>query len=254
MRSFALVAGVGALVLGSPLAAQVVAPNANATTEGTAAQFGVFVNGSASGSTFQTAYAASNFSTVPIGSQITAIGYRLDGGQTTQLNAISYSTFQLQIGQSANAIGSLSNTFADNLGADTVLAINGLSIPGGSFADAPGINPNPFYILTFGTPYIYTGGDLLVTIREAGNATPLSIDAVPAGGGTSTVAFVGDASATSGESGINFFNAPVIQLVFGSASAVPEPSTWTMMLLGFAGIGLAIRRRRAAKTSVLLAG
>jgi len=26
-------------------------------------------------------------------------------------------------------------------------------------------------------------------------------------------------------------------------SAVPEPSTWAMMLIGFAGIGLAMRRR-----------
>src|SRR5947209_2490446 len=173
MRNLALAAAVGALLLAAPASAQVVAPNANATTEGGAAQFGVFGNGNATGTTFQTAYAASNFSAIPIGSQITAIGYRLDGGQATQLNAISYSTFQLQIGQSANAIGSLSNTFADNLGADTVLAINGLSIPGGSFVDAAGINPNPFYLLTFDNPYIYNGGDLLVTVRDAGNSTAL---------------------------------------------------------------------------------
>jgi hypothetical protein len=30
------------------------------------------------------------------------------------------------------------------------------------------------------------------------------------------------------------------------AAAVPEPGTWAMMLLGFAGIGLATRRRKAA--------
>jgi hypothetical protein len=27
-------------------------------------------------------------------------------------------------------------------------------------------------------------------------------------------------------------------------SAVPEPATWALMLLGFAGIGLAMRRRK----------
>ena len=30
------------------------------------------------------------------------------------------------------------------------------------------------------------------------------------------------------------------------AAAVPEPATWAMMLIGFAGIGLAFRRRRPA--------
>jgi hypothetical protein len=29
-----------------------------------------------------------------------------------------------------------------------------------------------------------------------------------------------------------------------SAAAVPEPMTWAMMLLGFGGIGMAMRRRR----------
>jgi hypothetical protein len=29
--------------------------------------------------------------------------------------------------------------------------------------------------------------------------------------------------------------------------AVPEPSTWAMMLLGFGMVGVAVRRRKAAK-------
>lgn len=32
--------------------------------------------------------------------------------------------------------------------------------------------------------------------------------------------------------------------VFDSAGPVPEPATWAMMLLGFGGIGMAMRRRR----------
>jgi hypothetical protein len=31
---------------------------------------------------------------------------------------------------------------------------------------------------------------------------------------------------------------------FGTQTAVPEPATWAMMLLGFGGIGIAMRRRR----------
>ena len=34
-----------------------------------------------------------------------------------------------------------------------------------------------------------------------------------------------------------------------TAAAVPEPSAWAMMLLGFAGIGLALRRRRGTLTA-----
>ena len=37
-----------------------------------------------------------------------------------------------------------------------------------------------------------------------------------------------------------------------SPSAVPEPMTWTMMFLGFAGIGLTMRRRRQVATSHLV--
>jgi hypothetical protein len=51
-----------------------------------------------------------------------------------------------------------------------------------------------------------------------------------------------------GEEGINFqfvSNAFINQ----PASAVPEPSTWAMLLLGFAGIGFMAYRRRANTTS-----
>ena len=36
----------------------------------------------------------------------------------------------------------------------------------------------------------------------------------------------------------------VLQILSGQLQAVPEPSTWAMMLLGFGAIGLATRRRR----------
>ena len=36
----------------------------------------------------------------------------------------------------------------------------------------------------------------------------------------------------------------LIQVLSGQIQAVPEPATWAMMLLGFGGIGMAMRRRR----------
>ena len=35
-------------------------------------------------------------------------------------------------------------------------------------------------------------------------------------------------------------------IIFNGAGVVPEPATWTMMILGFGGIGAAMRRRRIA--------
>ncbi len=37
------------------------------------------------------------------------------------------------------------------------------------------------------------------------------------------------------------------------AAAVPEPATWAMMLVGFGGIGVAMRRRRAVTATIFFA-
>ncbi len=44
----------------------------------------------------------------------------------------------------------------------------------------------------------------------------------------------------------------VAQLGNGFSTAIPEPATWAMMLIGFGGLGAAMRRRRA-QTAVALA-
>lgn len=45
-------------------------------------------------------------------------------------------------------------------------------------------------------------------------------------------------------------NGPAItNLTFDSTPAVPEPATWAMMLMGFAGIGASMRRRRRVSTA-----
>ena len=44
--------------------------------------------------------------------------------------------------------------------------------------------------------------------------------------------------------GIGTLNEAIDDITFSAAAAVPEPSTWAMMLIGFAGIGYSMRRRR----------
>ena len=48
------------------------------------------------------------------------------------------------------------------------------------------------------------------------------------------------------------FSSPLDNVVISTVSAVPEPSTWAMMILGFAGVGYMTYRRR--KPSAIAAG
>ena len=58
-------------------------------------------------------------------------------------------------------------------------------------------------------------------------------------------------NSTTGDSN----NGDNTQFVTANISAVPEPSSWAMMILGFAGVGyLAYRRRNQAAFIVALAG
>jgi hypothetical protein len=62
---------------------------------------------------------------------------------------------------------------------------------------------------------------------------------------TSTFGFLGFTSDTPFMSATftsSIFNIPLI--AYGSVSAVPEPATWAMMILGFIGIGTVTYRRR----------
>lgn len=84
------------------------------------------------------------------------------------------------------------------------------------------------YRLVMGTP---TGAPVL---QYMGGSTD-DIHKVPGsfGAGDYRLTFSGTTTGGGGEAGtLSFF------------AAVPEPATWAMMLVGFAGIGMAMRRRR----------
>lgn len=75
------------------------------------------------------------------------------------------------------------------------------------------------------------------------------VSGVSVGNGSgSTASFVGyaDNVSASGSFGARSFN-------FAAAAAVPEPGTWAMMLVGFGGIGAAMRRQRRATGKLKLA-
>ena len=146
----------------------------------------------------------------------------------------------------------LSSTFSNNIGADVTTVYSGAI----SFAAAP---TNGFeYLINLQNAFNYdpSKGNLLVDfLIPTGTSVTgpsfflASYDTANAfNDGVYSVNSVFDGSATVG-----FANtaAAITQFDGTAIAAVPEPSTWAMMILGFAGVGfLAYRRRNQAAVSL----
>lgn len=120
--------------------------------------------------TVQYVYPAAFLAGIPHGSSITGIAFRKDEDIRWDAwpslpvgRAGSSEHFDVQMSKSVNAPGHLSNTFAHNIGPDAVTVRTGplsLAHQGEVTVFSPEI--------LFTTPYVYTGGDLLITIRHTG--------------------------------------------------------------------------------------
>ena len=257
-----------ALALAGPVQAQatdtiIVTPGANANTAGTNnvnAPFGA--NGGASTTSYvmQVQYAASMFSGIALGSEITSIGVRLSVGSTTNATALNYTNFSILIGSATNSVSALSSTYAANEAANTITARSGsLTIAKHALlADActrrcsGKATTNSFYTIDLDTPFIYNGGDIVFTFDAVqaadtvGKVVPLDAIDPWVVAGVGTVESAGSSLPTRGTNG-NFSYAPILQLTFAPPAvqaAVPEPASWALMLGGFGLVGGAMRRRR----------
>ncbi|HET6575575.1 MAG TPA: hypothetical protein VFG68_18380 [Fimbriiglobus sp.] len=195
--------------------------------------------------TGQQAYAASLFSGLPVGSVIDGFRLRLLPGQATVTSAVMSSNFDISIGPSAFHPGSLTTNTASNQGPGTVLARSGpITFPANSFVGGAG--PNPFGpLISFTTPYTYTGSDLLLTISHTGFSSSITCDATT---GLST-------ATAQGQQNVGVYNSSTLPQGFNGFAVivqfdyvpVPEPSA--PMLSGLTLVaGLAYRsfgRRRA---------
>jgi hypothetical protein len=126
----------------------------------------------------------------------------------------------------------------------------------GSFSPNPGNFPGPYNFeetCTNDTSGKICNSPLTFTASGATTADPFVIGA-PLGHGlfpADSIAFVADLS-ISGSCGTETCTAGTGFVGSGSPmSSVPEPSTWAMMLVGFAGLGFAgFRKGRGARTAL----
>ena len=242
-RNRPLVLLVATIALGPAAAARagsIVVPNAYANAEGT---IGVGTILRDQPRTLQVVYAASQFAGVPLGSEITAVAFRLQAGQATYPPTDRhYANYSIQLAQSLAAPGSLSGTFAANAGADAVTVRSGpLDIAADSIAGGPGLNPFDVAI-PFSTPYIYNGGDLLMTLRESGNGVDFEfVNAVANDSIGQAIAAASDTATDN--SNFNIDSYPIAQFRFIPAQAVPEPAGLILACVGLLGV-LGERRLR----------
>ena len=232
--------GIGLLASGLMAYAgvvDVVAPNANTSTNGGTPQFGIFGENSSTAYVFQWQIAASQLTSL-LGDTLTSIGFRLPAGAASVAGA-TIGTFNLELSPSANPIGSLSTTPANNIGAGGVTVRSGSLTLG---ALTGGAGPNPFFLIPFTTSYLYSGGDLVIT-ESTNNGSTFGVDAVSYVGGG-----VVDSSSTVGGTGrVEFYNIPVTEFEATTApTSAPEPTTLFLFGSGMLIAGaVRLRRRRS---------
>jgi hypothetical protein len=156
--------------------------------------------------TYQQLIAASQLMDL-VDKDITSISYRIPANSTVPWPAadIAFANFDIYLSGSVDPVNR-SLTFENNVvGTQTPVRLGSLVIPAESFSS--GASPNLFGPeIVFDTPWLYTGGNLLIEIRHTGfTGTSRSLDA----NNTSTIGYgslysacwTGNYSGTSGSQG-----------------------------------------------------
>ena len=208
----------------------VVAPNANATTEGSGANSFPFNVGSfLTSERYQQVYLASQFSALgPTGGLITQIAFRPDASFGAAFSS-TLPNVQLNLSTTGVTPSTLSSTFAANVGAnDTIVFGPGPLSLSSSFTGPAGGPKNFDIVINLVNPFYYnpTLGNLLLDVRIASfgsNVTTTFFDFESSG-------VIGRAFTSN--SGVNSLTADSVDNAGGLVTrftVVPEPTTWALV-------------------------
>jgi len=106
------------------------------------------------------------------GKYLTSISFRLNASAASALpvSDTTFPDYQIYLSESVEPANRQLNFAANVVGMQTQVRSGSLFIPAGSFS--VGGNPNNFtFDITFNTPYLYNGTNLLIEIRHTGNNT-----------------------------------------------------------------------------------
>lgn len=263
-----LLMGVVGLSLVSPVqyASTLTLPNSAQFAEGATSSSttaGVLGTGNFTNQFF---YTSALLSSIPVGYEITGFRVRADAGLATGTYpsaALHWNNYDVTLAEAAvsiTAFGSSSNVAANMLNPQQVLS-GALDIAVNSFTDSAA-SFNPFGpLISFTTPYLYQGGDLIFLVSHGtATGTGFSVDASNTGFGyTNSSQFAQRVATSYNATTVNTTSAaPVIQLEFGphiTTAPVPELDTLTLFLIGsFPLIARAARTRRQYARSLAMLG
>jgi choice-of-anchor C domain-containing protein len=181
-------------------------------------------------------------------------------GTFATLNGGDTSITGWTVGGGPNSIDYIGSYWVASNG-DRSLDLNGL-VPG-SISQSFDVISGQAYKVTFDMAGNPAGGPEVKTLTSAANATvyvPPGFDVsntdlqhmgwishsftFTASGNSETLTFASTTSGPSGNGTFPFAFGPALDNV--SVTAVPEPATWAMMILGFFGIGFVAYRRKSS--------
>ena len=221
----------------------IVAPNAFATTNGGSRASSAPFNDV---SRYQQIYAASQFSALSGPELITQIAFRPATNQRAFTHTDSH--IQFDFSTNAEAVSSLSSTFANNVGSNDQVVYNSALTFTSTGAPASGAGPFDI-VVKLTNPFLYdpAAGNLVLDIR---NFDPSFTGFFDLGSDPSTRLVFVDNSTTSATGTVQPFGL-VTQFTF--APAVPEASTTVslglLLALGMGGVVVAGKRKKNNATS-----